>query len=72
MLERSKHQSAPSPDHLVHLGHVELRAACRGHPSNEPLGPFVRYHHRRRNHSEFMRGRTPAEVLDAHRKNRAA
>ncbi len=27
---------------------------------------LVRYHHRRRNHSDYMRGRTPAEVLDNH------
>jgi transposase InsO family protein len=25
---------------------------------------LVRYHHRRRNHSDYMRGRTPAEMLD--------
>jgi transposase InsO family protein len=25
---------------------------------------LVRYHHRRRNHSDYMRGRTPAEILD--------
>ena len=24
----------------------------------------MRYHHRRRNHSDYMRGRTPAEILD--------
>ena len=28
---------------------------------------LVRYHQHRRNHSDFMRGRTPAEVLDSHR-----
>ncbi len=33
---------------------------------------LVRYNTRRRNHSDFMRGRTPAEVLDSHRKNTAA
>jgi transposase InsO family protein len=33
---------------------------------------LIRYNHRRRNHSDFMRGRTPAEVLDKHRKNGAA
>ena len=25
---------------------------------------LVRYHHRRRNHSDYMRGRTPAQILD--------
>ncbi len=30
------------------------------------------YHHRRRNHGDFMRGRTPRQVLDTHRSNRAA
>lgn len=30
------------------------------------------YNHRCRNHGDFMRGRTPAQVLDAHRRNRAA
>jgi hypothetical protein len=24
----------------------------------------MRHHHRRRNHSDYMRGRTPAEILD--------
>jgi transposase InsO family protein len=33
---------------------------------------LIRYNHRRRNHSDFMRGRTPAEILDKHRKNRPA
>ena len=33
---------------------------------------LVRYNTRRRNHSDFMRGRTPREVLDSHRSNRAA
>jgi transposase InsO family protein len=30
------------------------------------------YNTRRKNHSDFMRGRTPHQVLDTHRKNRAA
>jgi transposase InsO family protein len=30
------------------------------------------YHHRRRNHGDYMRGRTPHEVLDNHKRNRAA
>ena len=30
------------------------------------------YHHRRRNHGDYMAGRTPHEVLDNHRRNRAA
>lgn len=33
---------------------------------------LVHYHHRRRNHSDYMRGRTPAQLLDTHRNNRAA
>jgi transposase InsO family protein len=31
-----------------------------------------RYHHRRRNHSDYMRGRTPAEILDTHRPRQAS
>jgi transposase InsO family protein len=31
-----------------------------------------RYHTRRRNHGDFMRGRTPRQVLDEHRSERAA
>jgi transposase InsO family protein len=33
---------------------------------------LVRYHHRRRNHSDYMRGRTPAEILDSFRPHRAS
>ena len=33
---------------------------------------LVDYNNRRRNHSDFMRGRTPRAVLDSHRKNKAA
>ena len=33
---------------------------------------LVRYHHRRRNHSDYMRGRTPAEILTNHRPQRAS
>jgi transposase InsO family protein len=33
---------------------------------------LVHYNLRRRNHSEFMRGRTPRQVLDTHRQNKAA
>ena len=33
---------------------------------------LVRYHHRRRNHSDYMRGRTPAEILDNHRARQAS
>lgn len=33
---------------------------------------LIRYNTRRRNHSDFMRGRTPLEVLDTHRKSKAA
>jgi transposase InsO family protein len=33
---------------------------------------LIRYHHRRRNHSDYMRGRTPAEILDSHRPHRAS
>ena len=28
---------------------------------------LIRYHHRRRNHSDYMRGRTPAQILDNYR-----
>jgi transposase InsO family protein len=33
---------------------------------------LVTYNNRRANHGAFMRGRTPRQVLDTHRKNRAA
>jgi len=33
---------------------------------------LVTYHHHRRNHGHYMRGRTPAQVLDNHRSRRAA
>jgi transposase InsO family protein len=33
---------------------------------------LIGYHHHRRNHSDFMRGRTPAEVLASHRTQRAS
>jgi transposase InsO family protein len=33
---------------------------------------LIHYHTRRRNHSDFMRGRTPAEVAKTHRRNLAA
>jgi transposase InsO family protein len=33
---------------------------------------LIDYHHRRANHGDYMRGRTPREVLDNHRRNQAA
>ena len=33
---------------------------------------LIGYHHRRHNHGDYMAGRTPHEVLDSHRRNRAA
>jgi len=33
---------------------------------------LVTYNHRRRNHGDYMRGRTPHEVLDNHKRNKAA
>ena len=33
---------------------------------------LTRCHHRRRNHSDYMRGRTPAQILDNHRTRRAS
>jgi transposase InsO family protein len=33
---------------------------------------LIRYHHGRRNHSDYMRGRTPAEILDSFRPRRAS
>lgn len=33
---------------------------------------LTRYHTRRRNHSDFMRGRTPKQLLDTHRTTRAS
>jgi hypothetical protein len=32
----------------------------------------VGYHCRRRNHGDYMRGRTPQEVLDTHKRRKAA
>ena len=33
---------------------------------------LITYHHRRRNHGDYMRGRTPHEILDNHKRNKAA
>src|SRR5690606_26857864 len=33
---------------------------------------LVHYHHRRRNHSDYMRGRTPAQMLTIHRNRKTA
>ena len=33
---------------------------------------LVDYHHRRRNHGDYMRGRTPRQILDNHRRTKAA
>ncbi len=33
---------------------------------------LVTYHHRRRNHGDYMAGRTPHQILDNHKKNQAA
>ena len=33
---------------------------------------LIHYNHRRRNHGDYMRGRTPAEILDSHRPRRAS
>jgi transposase InsO family protein len=33
---------------------------------------LMHYHHRRRNHSDYMRGRTPAQMLTIHRDRKAA
>lgn len=33
---------------------------------------LTRYHHRRRNHSDYMRGRTPLQLLDNYRTHRAS
>jgi transposase InsO family protein len=33
---------------------------------------LITYNHRRRNHSDYMRGRTPHKILDNHRRNKAA
>ena len=33
---------------------------------------FITYHHRRRNNGDYMRGRTPIQDLDSHRRNKAA
>jgi transposase InsO family protein len=33
---------------------------------------LIRYHHRRRNHSDYMRGRTPAEILDNFQRRQAS
>jgi transposase InsO family protein len=33
---------------------------------------LITYHHRRRNHGDYMRGRTPHQILDNHKKTKAA
>ena len=33
---------------------------------------LIRYHHRRRNHSAYMRGRTPAQLLDNYHTHQAS
>ena len=33
---------------------------------------LITYNHRRRNHSDYMRGRTPHEILDNHKRSKAA
>ena len=33
---------------------------------------LITYNRRRRNHSDYMRGRTPQEILDNHKSNKAA
>ena len=33
---------------------------------------LVTYHYRRRNHGDYMAGRTPHQILDSHKKNKAA
>ncbi len=33
---------------------------------------LITYNRRRRNHGDYMRGRTPQEILDNHKKNKAA
>ena len=33
---------------------------------------LLRYHHRRRNHGDYMAGRTPKEMLDNHQSRLAA
>ena len=33
---------------------------------------LITYHHRRRNHGDYMAGRTPQEILDNHKRNKAA
>jgi transposase InsO family protein len=33
---------------------------------------LITYHHLRRNHGDYMRGRTPQEILDTYRRNKAA
>jgi transposase InsO family protein len=33
---------------------------------------LITYHRRRRNHGDYMRGRTPQEILDTHKRNKAA
>ena len=33
---------------------------------------LITYNHRRRNHGDYIRGRTPQEILDNHKQNKAA
>jgi transposase InsO family protein len=40
--------------------------------STEADAWLIGYHHRRRNHGEYMQGRTPRQVLDSFTKRKAA
>ena len=42
------------------------------HLQREADSSLVTYHRRRRNHGDYMRGRTPAQMLDTHQHKKAA
>jgi transposase InsO family protein len=51
--------------HKKHFGSIRQLGA-------EADAWLITYHHRRRNHGDYMRGRTPHQILDNHKRNKAA
>ena len=72
--------------HMLGLGMAHLTADLVGTKSKQEIVKrlqafaatlpadawLIGYHHRRRNHGDFMRGRTPRQVLAQHRAKRAS
>lgn len=58
--------AAPRPKERSRSPHPDM-----GRPRRVPAG-MSRYNTRRRNHGDFMAGRTPQQVLDTHLNRKAA